>query len=149
MLKQPRRKASGTETGVAARWSVSPGTSSSELYGLYPTRLTLPLVVSNIRFLCSVVKCFVDVLDVVSCHIVSHSEKGGTDKLLAGLRQEVDSRHAELEVLRGSSLELQRERDLLRRQREDLETQLARRRTEVQRGYKHERMTITQRTWPP
>lgn len=66
---------------------------------------------------------------------MSHSEKSSMEKLLLGLQQEVDSQHAELEVLRGSSLELQRERDLLRRQREDLEMQLARQRTEVQRGY--------------
>lgn len=64
-----------------------------------------------------------------------HSEKSSLENLLSGLQQEVDSQHAELEVLRGSSLELQRQRDLLRQQREDLEMQLARQRTEVQRGY--------------
>lgn len=66
---------------------------------------------------------------------MSHSEKGSLEKLLSGLQQEVDSQRAELEVLRGSSLELQRQRDLLRQQREDLEMQLARQRTEAQRGY--------------
>lgn len=66
---------------------------------------------------------------------MSHSEKGSLEKLQSGLQQEVDSQRAELEVLRGSSLELQRQRDLLRQQREDLETQLARQRTEAQRGY--------------
>lgn len=66
---------------------------------------------------------------------MSHSEKGSLEKLQAGLQQEVDSQRAELEVLRGSSLELQRQRDLLRQQREDQEMQLARQRTEAQRGY--------------
>lgn len=66
---------------------------------------------------------------------MSHSEKGSLEKLLSGLQQEVDSQRAELEVLRGSSLELQRQRDLLRQQREDLEMQLARQRAEAQRGY--------------
>lgn len=65
----------------------------------------------------------------------SRSKKGSLEKLLSGLQQEVDSQHAELEVLRGSSLEVQRQRDLLRQQREDLETQLARQRTEALRGY--------------
>lgn len=64
-----------------------------------------------------------------------HSEKDSLEKLLSGLQQEVDSQHAELEALRASLLELQRQRDLLRQQREDLETQLARQRTEAQRGY--------------
>ncbi|TNN74186.1 Rootletin [Liparis tanakae] len=62
------------------------------------------------------------------------SEKGSAEKLLSELRQEADSRRAELEALRGSLLELQRQRDLLRQQREDLEMQLARQRTEAQRG---------------
>lgn len=66
---------------------------------------------------------------------VYHSEKGSLEKLLSGLQQEADSQHAELEVLRGSSLEIQRQRDLLRQQREDLEIQLTRQRTEAQRGY--------------
>lgn len=66
---------------------------------------------------------------------MSHSEKDSLEKLLSGLQQEVDSQHAELEALRASALELQRQRDLLRQQREDLETQLARQRTEAQRGY--------------
>lgn len=66
---------------------------------------------------------------------MSHSEKARLEKLLSGLQQEVDSQRAELEALRGSSLELQRQRDLLRQQREDLEMQLARQRTEAQRGY--------------
>ena len=66
---------------------------------------------------------------------VSHSEKARLEKLLSGLQQEVDSQCAELEALRGSSQELQRQRDLLRQQREDLEMQLARQRTEAQRGY--------------
>lgn len=47
----------------------------------------------------------------------------------------MDSQRAEMEVLRSSSLELQRQRDLLRQQREDLEMQLARQHTEAQRGY--------------
>lgn len=72
----------------------------------------------------------------LSVTLVSHSEKGSLEKLLSGLQQEVDSQRAELEVLRGSSLELQRQRDLLRQQREDLEMQLARQRTEAQRGYR-------------
>ncbi|AWP11438.1 putative rootletin-like [Scophthalmus maximus] len=62
------------------------------------------------------------------------SEKGSLEKLLSGLQQEVDSQRAELEALRGASLELQRQRDFLRQQREDLETQLTRQRTEAQRG---------------
>lgn len=66
---------------------------------------------------------------------VSLSEKSSLEKLLSGLQQEVDSQRAELESLRGSSLELQRQRDFLRQQREDLEMQLARQRTEAQRGY--------------
>lgn len=57
------------------------------------------------------------------------------EKRLLSLQQQADSQHAELEALRGSTLELQRQRDLLRQQREDLETQLARQRTEAQRGY--------------
>lgn len=65
----------------------------------------------------------------------SHSEKSSLEKLLSGLQQEVDSQRAEMEVLRSSSLELQRQRDLLRQQREDLEMQLARQNTEAQRGY--------------
>lgn len=69
------------------------------------------------------------------CASMSHSEKDSLEKLLSGLQQEVDSQHAELEALRASALELQRQRDLLRQQREDLETQLARQRTEAQRGY--------------
>lgn len=81
---------------------------------------------------------------------VSHSKKDSLEKLLSGLQQEVDSQRAELEALRGSSLELQRQRDLLRQQREDLEMQLARQRTEAQRGYSKERgrMTVTQYTHP-
>lgn len=81
---------------------------------------------------------------------VSHSEKDSLEKLLSGLQQEVDSQRTELEALRGSSLELQRQRDLLRQQREDLEMQLARQRTEAQRGYSKERgrMTVTQYTHP-
>ncbi|XP_063747285.1 rootletin [Eleginops maclovinus] len=62
------------------------------------------------------------------------SEKCSLEKLLSGLQQEVDSQHAELEVLRGSMLELQRQQDLLRQQREDLGMQLACKRTEAQRG---------------
>ncbi|XP_032382850.1 rootletin [Etheostoma spectabile] len=62
------------------------------------------------------------------------SEKGILEKLLSGLQQKADSHHAELEVLRGSSLEIQRQRDLLKQQREDLEIQLTRQRTEAQRG---------------
>ncbi|XP_034438966.1 rootletin isoform X1 [Hippoglossus hippoglossus] len=62
------------------------------------------------------------------------SEKASLEKLLAGLQQEVDSQRAELEALRGMSLELQRQRDSLRQQREDLEMQLTRQRTEAQRG---------------
>jgi len=58
------------------------------------------------------------------------------EKHLSELWQEADSRRAELEALRGSLLELQRQRDLLRQQREDLEMQLARQRTEAQRGYR-------------
>uniref|UniRef100_A0A3B4GVC1 Ciliary rootlet coiled-coil, rootletin family member 2 n=1 Tax=Pundamilia nyererei TaxID=303518 RepID=A0A3B4GVC1_9CICH len=61
------------------------------------------------------------------------SEKSSLEKLLSGLQQEVDSQRAEMEVLRSSSLELQRQRDLLRQQREDLEMQLARQNTEAQR----------------
>lgn len=57
------------------------------------------------------------------------------EKRLLSLQQQADSQHAELEALHGSTLELQRQRDLLRQQREDLETQLARQRTEAQRGY--------------
>ena len=76
---------------------------------------------------------------------MSLSEKASLEELLSGLQQEVDSQRAELEVLRGSSLELRRQRDLLRQQREDLETQLARQRTEAQRGYGG-RMTVTQHT---
>ncbi|KAK1896509.1 Rootletin [Dissostichus eleginoides] len=62
------------------------------------------------------------------------SEKRSLENLLSGLQQEVDSQHATLEVLRGSTLEHQRQHDLLRQQREDLEMQLARQRTEAQRG---------------
>ncbi|XP_034736357.1 rootletin [Etheostoma cragini] len=62
------------------------------------------------------------------------SEKGSLEKLLSGLQQKADSQHAKLEVLRDSSLEIQRERDLLRQQREDLEIQLTRQLTEAQRG---------------
>ncbi|XP_034091518.1 rootletin isoform X3 [Gymnodraco acuticeps] len=62
------------------------------------------------------------------------SEKLSLENLLSGLQQEVDSQHATLEVLRGSTLELQRQHDLLRQQREDLEMQLACQRTEAQRG---------------
>lgn len=58
------------------------------------------------------------------------------ETLLSGLQQEVNSQRAELEALRCSSLDLQRQRDLLRQQREDLEMQLARQRTEAQRGYR-------------
>lgn len=57
------------------------------------------------------------------------------EKRLLSLQQQADSQHAELEALRGSTLELQRQRDLLRQHREDLEKQLARQRTEAQRGY--------------
>lgn len=74
---------------------------------------------------------------------MSLSEKGSLEKLLSGLQQEVDSQRAELEALRGASLELQRQRDFLRQQREDLETQLTRQRTEAQRGYS---TTVTQCT---
>ncbi|KAI4829341.1 hypothetical protein KUCAC02_023387 [Chaenocephalus aceratus] len=62
------------------------------------------------------------------------SEKRSLESLLSGLQQEVDSQHATLEVLRGSTLELQRQHDLLRQQREDVERQLACQRTEAQRG---------------
>ncbi|KAK5930141.1 hypothetical protein CgunFtcFv8_026404 [Champsocephalus gunnari] len=62
------------------------------------------------------------------------SEKRSLEGLLSGLQQEVDSQHATLEVLRGSTLELQRQHDLLRQQREGLEMQLACQRTEAQRG---------------
>jgi len=67
---------------------------------------------------------------------VSHSEKESLEKLLSGLKQEVDSQRVELEIMRSSSQDLQRQRDLLRQQREDLEMQLARQRTEAQRGYR-------------
>ena len=50
------------------------------------------------------------------------------------MQQEVDYQRAELELLRGSSQELKRQRDFLMQQREDLEMQLARHRTEAQRG---------------
>ncbi|KAM8874513.1 uncharacterized protein crocc2 isoform 2-T2 [Spinachia spinachia] len=62
------------------------------------------------------------------------SEKGGVEKRLTRLQQEADSRCAELEALSCSSLELQKQRDLLKKHREDLEMQLARQRTEAQRG---------------
>lgn len=75
---------------------------------------------------------------------VAPSEKGGVEKRLSRLQHEADSRCAELEALRDSSLELQRQRDLLREQREDLEKQLARQRTEAQRGYR--RMAVTRHT---
>ncbi|MEQ2190757.1 hypothetical protein XENOCAPTIV_008667, partial [Xenoophorus captivus] len=64
------------------------------------------------------------------------SEKGSLEKLLSGLQQEVDSQRGEQNVLRSSSLDLQRQRDLLRQQREDLEMQLSRQHTEACRGEK-------------
>ncbi|MED6266669.1 hypothetical protein CHARACLAT_004383 [Characodon lateralis] len=64
------------------------------------------------------------------------NEKGSLEKLLSGLQQEVDSQRGEQNVLRSSSLDLQRQRDLLRQQREDLEMQLSRQHTEACRGEK-------------
>lgn len=57
------------------------------------------------------------------------------EKRLSSLQQQAASQHAELEALRVSSVELRRQRDLLRQQREDLETQLTRQRTEARQGY--------------
>lgn len=78
--------------------------------------------------------------------VVALSGKGVPEKP----RHEADSQRAELEALRGSSLELQRQRDLLRQQRDDLETQLARQRTEAQRGYGESEggMSVTQYAHP-
>lgn len=67
------------------------------------------------------------------------------EELLSGLRREVRSQSVELEAQRRSTLDLQRQRDLLRQQREELETQLAQQRTEAQRGYRWaQRTAITQ-----
>lgn len=66
---------------------------------------------------------------------ISHREKCSLEKLLSELQQEVNSQRAEMEVLQSSSLELQRQKDVLRQQKQDLEMQLARQQLEAQRGY--------------
>ncbi|KAL1023371.1 hypothetical protein UPYG_G00039950 [Umbra pygmaea] len=61
------------------------------------------------------------------------SEKASLEKLILVLQQEAKSRGSEMEVMRGSVGDLQRERDLLRQQRDDLERQLGRQNTDAQR----------------
>ncbi len=64
------------------------------------------------------------------------SEKGELERQLSALQQQkLECAQAEQEALRSSSLDIQRQRDLLRQQREDLERQLARERSESERGY--------------
>ncbi|XP_078801637.1 ciliary rootlet coiled-coil protein 2 isoform X1 [Oryzias latipes] len=70
------------------------------------------------------------------CALEPISNQENLEELLSGLRREVRSQSVELEAQRRSTLDLQRQRDLLRQQREELETQLAQQRTEAQRGEK-------------
>ncbi|KAL0191035.1 hypothetical protein M9458_013733, partial [Cirrhinus mrigala] len=63
------------------------------------------------------------------------SEKGELERQLSALQQQLECTQVEQEALRSSSLDVQRQRDLLRQQREDLERQLARERSESERGY--------------
>lgn len=63
------------------------------------------------------------------------SEKGELERQLSALQQQLECAQVEQEALRSSSLDVQRQRDLLRQQREDLERQLARARSESERGY--------------
>ncbi|XP_053708808.1 rootletin isoform X2 [Synchiropus splendidus] len=74
--------------------------------------------------------------DRESCHCSLEliSSPQATEADVSSMLQELDSQRADLEALRASSLVLQRQRDLLNEQREDLEMQLARQRTEAQRG---------------
>ncbi|KAM9831297.1 uncharacterized protein crocc2 [Neosynchiropus ocellatus] len=74
--------------------------------------------------------------DRESCHcsLEPISSPLATEARVPGMRHELDSQRADLEALRASSLDLQRQRDLLNEQREDLEMQLARQRTEARRG---------------
>ncbi|XP_072540199.1 uncharacterized protein crocc2 isoform X4 [Salminus brasiliensis] len=62
------------------------------------------------------------------------NEKGELEKHLFVAQHQLNHEHAELERLRTSSVDIQRQRDLLRQQREDLERQLARERSEAERG---------------
>lgn len=66
------------------------------------------------------------------CH---SSERDDLEKQLSTLQHQLNCDHAELEHLRSSSVDNQRQRELLRQQREDLERQLARERSEAERGY--------------
>lgn len=63
------------------------------------------------------------------------SEKGELERQFLALKQQLECAQSEQEGLRSSSLDVQRQRDLLRQQREDLERQLARERSESERGY--------------
>ncbi|KAF6724225.1 Rootletin [Oryzias melastigma] len=79
-----------------------------------------------------------EVKDVSASHCCTKelisNQKQSLEELLPGLQQEVRSQREELEGLRRSTLDLQRQRDLLRQQREELEAQQAHQRTEAQRG---------------
>lgn len=66
------------------------------------------------------------------CH---SSERDDLEKQLSTLQHQLNCDKAELERLRSSSVDNQRQRELLRQQREDLERQLARERSEAERGY--------------
>lgn len=62
------------------------------------------------------------------------SEKDELEKQLSTLQHQLGQKHTELERLQSSSLDMQRQRDLLRQQREDLERQLARECSDAERG---------------
>lgn len=63
------------------------------------------------------------------------SERDDMEKQLSNLQHQLSCGQADLERLRSSSVDNQRQRELLRQQREDLERQLARERAEAERGY--------------
>lgn len=70
----------------------------------------------------------------LSLSVTGDSEKGSLERRLAELQGDAEARGAELEEVQGAVLELQRERDLLRQKREDLEEELGLQRSQTQRG---------------
>ncbi|KTG34143.1 hypothetical protein cypCar_00000785, partial [Cyprinus carpio] len=73
-----------------------------------------------------------------SLGIVTSEKKRELERQVSALQQQLECTQAGQEALRSSSLDVQRQRDLLRQQREDLERQLAQECSESERGAEKE-----------